>query len=241
MQTRVFRIALRTLCIQALFVSALAAQQRGSISGIITDASGGVLPGVTVTVTNEGTGSVYKSISLEQGVYQVPQLLPGFYSVVAEVPGFKQLRVEHVQLNVDQSVVQNLRLEVGEISEIVKVEGETALINTESSAVGHVVQNRQIIELPLNGRNVFDLVNLTPASFRRGGEVSIAGGRTSAATAMLDGVFNSRGGLGGENIEMSPPIDSMQEFKVQANNMSAEFGRSAAGVVNATTRSGTNE
>jgi hypothetical protein len=240
MQTR-FRIALRVLCIEILFVGGLAAQQRGSISGIITDPSGGVLPGVTVTVTNEGTGSAYKAVSLEHGTYLVPQLLPGFYSVVAEVPGFKQLRVEHVQVNVDQSVAQNLQLEVGEISETVNVEGETALINTESSAVGHVVQNRQIVELPLNGRNVFDLVNLTPASFRRGGEVSIAGGRTSAATAMLDGVFNSRGGLGGENIEMSPPIDSMQEFKVQANNMSAEFGRSAAGVVNATTRSGTNE
>ena len=94
-----------------------------------------------------------------------------------------------------------------------------------------MVQNRQIVDLPLNGRNVFDLVNLTPAAFRIGGAVSIAGGRTQSASAMLDGVVNSRGGLGVENIEMSPPIESMQEFKVQANSLSAEFGRSAAGVL----------
>lgn len=226
-----------------LFLSPLllAQAQRGSIGGTITDPSGGVLPGVSVTATNEAMGSTYKTVSQDNGGYRIAQLLPGFYSVQAEAPGFKQLKVERVQVNVDQEVVLDLRLQVGNLSETVMVEGETALINTESSSIGHVVQNRQIIELPLNGRNVFDLVNLTPASFRLGGLVSIGGGRTAGASAMLDGAFNSRGGLGQENIEMSPPIDSMQEFKVQTNNLSAEFGRSAGGVVNATTKSGSNE
>jgi Carboxypeptidase regulatory-like domain len=232
--------SLTIICL--LSTSLLAQGQRGSIGGTITDSTRGILPGATLTITNDETGSVFKATSLENGTFLAAQLLPGKYTVVAEVPGFKQLKIEHIQVNVDQAVSLNLQLQVGELSETVKVESETALINTETSAVGHVVQNRQIVELPLNGRNVFDLVNLTPASFRsQGGLVSIAGGRTQTASAMLDGVFNSRGGIAAEGIEMNPPIDSMQEFKVQANNMSAEFGRATGGLVNATTKTGTNE
>ncbi|HEV8131737.1 MAG TPA: carboxypeptidase-like regulatory domain-containing protein, partial [Acidobacteriota bacterium] len=221
--------------------AALAQGQRGSIGGTITDPSGAVLPGVEVIVENEQTGSVFKTISSDTGAYLAPQLLPGFYRVTAELTGFKKLTVEHVQVNVGQIATLDLRMQVGSVSEVVEVLGETPLVNTESGSIGHVVQNQQIMELPLNGRNVFDLVNLTPASFRIGGLVSIAGGRTQAASAMLDGVFNSRGGLAIENIEVNPPVDSMQEFKVQANNMSAEFGRTSAGLVNATTKTGTNE
>ena len=218
-----------------------AQSQRGSIEGTVRDSSGAMLPGASITVTNAETGSVFRTLSGDSGAYVAPQLLPGFYNVTAELTGFKQLRIERVQVNVDSAVVLGLEMELGQINETVTVEGETALVNTESGALGHVVQNRQIVDLPLNGRNVFDLVNLTPGSFRLGGLISIAGGRTAGASAMLDGVYNSRGGLGQENIELSPPIDSMQEFKVQSNNMSAEFGRAAGGVVNATTRGGTNQ
>ncbi|MGH9848149.1 MAG: hypothetical protein ACREEM_56420, partial [Blastocatellia bacterium] len=176
----------------------------------------------------------------QQGAYLAPQLLPGVYRVRAELAGFKQVLVERVQVNIDQAVALDLRLEVGAVTESVTVEGEALALNTETGSVGHVVQNRQINDLPLNGRNAFDLVNLTPASFKIGDVVSVAGGRTQTASALLDGVFNSRGGVGAEGIEISPPIDSMQEFKVQANSMSAEFGRSSGGIINATTRSGTN-
>jgi hypothetical protein len=238
------RLLSRALCTLFLFPNAPLAQgQRGSISGTITDATGAVLTGVTVTVTNEETASTFKTVSEDNGGYLAPQLLPGFYRLQAEVQGFRQLRVERVQVNIDQAVLLDLRLEVGQdpFTLTITVEGEPPLVNTQSGSVGHVVQNRQIVDLPLNGRDAFDLVNLTPASFGIGGTISIAGGRTQAASALLDGVFNSRGGLGAEGIEIRPPIDSMQEFKVQASDMSAEFGRTSAGLVNAATKSGTNQ
>jgi len=244
MQIKLFpwRVAFTALCLLLLFPGALLAQgQRGSIGGTITDAAGSALAGVRVSVINEETGSAFEALSADDGTFLAPQLLPGFYRLQAELAGFRQLKVEHVQVNIDQAVALNLRLEVGQVTETVTVEGAAALLNTEQGAVGHVVQNRQIVDLPLNGRNAFDLVNLTPASFRLNGFVSIAGGRTQAASAMLDGVINSRGGLGSENIEINPPIDSMQEFKVQANSMSAEFGRTSAGLINATTKSGGNK
>jgi len=229
------------LWLVALAGPSLAQGARGSIGGTITDTSGSVLVGVKVTVANTETGSAFEAVTDQQGAYLAPQLLPGFYRVRAELTGFKQTLVERVQVNIDQAVALDLRLEVGQVTESVTVEGEALQLNTETGSVGHVVQNRQINDLPLNGRNAFDLVNLTPASFRIGGAVSVAGGRTMTASALLDGAFNSRGGLGQEGIEISPPIDSMQEFKVQANSMSSEFGRSAGGIINATTKSGTNK
>src|SRR5215510_3828412 len=229
------------LWLVALAGPSLAQGARGSIGGTITDTSGKVLVGVKVTVANTETGSAFEAVTDQQGAYLAPQLLPGFYRVRAELTGFKQTLVERVQVNIDQAVALDLRLEVGQVTESVTVEGEALQLNTETGSVGHVIQNRQINDLPLNGRNAFDLVNLTPASFRIGGAVSVAGGRTMTASALLDGAFNSRGGLGQEGIEISPPIDSMQEFKVQANSMSSEFGRSAGGIINATTKSGTNK
>ncbi len=154
----------------------LAQGARGSIGGTITDASGGVLAGVKVTVANTETGSSFESLSDQHGAYLAPQLLPGFYRVRAELAGFKQTQVERVQVNIDQAVALDLRLEVGQVTESVTVEGEALQLNTETGSVGHVVQNRQINDLPLNGRNAFDLVNLTPASFRVGGQVSVASG-----------------------------------------------------------------
>src|SRR5213593_4568751 len=189
-------------CILLLIHAPLCAQsQRGSIEGTIRDSSGAILPGASITITNAETGSLFRTLSGDSGAYVAPQLLPGFYNVAAELTGFKQLRIERVQVNVDSAVVLDLKMELGQINETVTVEGETALVNTESGALGHVVQNRQIVDLPLNGRNVFDLVNLTPASFRLGGLVSIGGGRTAGASAMLDGVYNSRGARGAARSE----------------------------------------
>ncbi|MCZ6515519.1 MAG: hypothetical protein O6850_06615 [Acidobacteria bacterium] len=140
----------------------------------------------------------------------------------------------------------NLTLELGTITETVTVEAETTLVNTVSGSLGHVVQEKQITSLPLNSRAVFDLVNLTPGSFVITGgdqrtDVLIGGGRPNSAMVYLDGIIDLRGGIGSTIIEISPPVESMREFKVQANNMGAEYGRSAAGMIRATTKSGTNE
>ncbi|MBI4470469.1 MAG: carboxypeptidase regulatory-like domain-containing protein [Acidobacteria bacterium] len=242
MRTFYARLAVSVLCLLTLLVgTSLAQSPRGSIGGIITDPAGGLLAGVRVTISNEQTGSSFETISSHDGTYLAPQLLPGSYRVKAERAGFTQLMISHVQVNIDQAVVANLDLKVGDITETITVEAAVSLIDVESGSVGYVVQNRQIVDLPLNGRNVFDLLDLTPGSFRIGPASSIAGGRTLSASARLDGVFDSRGGLGIKNIEMSPPVDSMQEFKVHANSMSTEFGRTSSGLINATTKSGTNQ
>ncbi len=216
--------------------------QYGSIGGSVLDATGAVVPGAAVTVVSVDTGQATRAGSDAEGRYVAPQLLPGFYKVQVEHTGFKSLTVTQVKVDVSQNVALDLTLQLGSVTETVSVNAEALLVTTVSGSIGHLVENKEIVELPLNGRNVFDLVALVPGSFRApGGQVSVSGGRTTAVVAMLDGIVNSRGGLGDQNIEMNPPIDLMQEFKVEANNFSAQYGRSNAGIVNATTRSGTND
>lgn len=226
-----------TISVATLFGQA----QYGSIGGTIADSTGAVIPGVKFSIVNSATGQVTIGMSREDGSYLVPQLLPGTYDIQVEQASFKHLSVTGVLVDISQNVIRDLTLELGSVAETVTVSSRASLVETVSGSVGHVVENKEILELPLNGRNVFDLVNLAPGSFRRGGEVSIGGGRTGSAAALLDGVTNSRGGIGAQNIEMNPPIDIMQEFRVEANSFSAQYGRSNAGIVNATTKSGTNE
>ncbi|MFB3828835.1 MAG: carboxypeptidase regulatory-like domain-containing protein [Bryobacteraceae bacterium] len=214
--------------------------QYGSLGGRAADASGAVIPGVKLLVVNAETGQSVAAVTGDDGSYLVPQLLPGSYEIRVEHAGFKRLAVTGIVIEIGQNAVQELTLEVGSVSESISVQSSALILDTVTGSIGHVVDNKEIVELPLNGRNVFDLVALTPASFRQGGEISIGGGRTSSAAAMLDGVLNSRGGIGAQNIEMDPPIDIMQEFRVEANSYSAQYGRSNAGLVNATTKSGTN-
>jgi len=214
--------------------------QQGSIGGRVSDASGAVIPAVVVRVANSDTGQAVSVATDVEGRYLVPQLLPGFYDLAVEHSGFKRLDVSRIKVDTNQSVTWDAVLELGAVTEKVSVDAQRALVDTVSGSVGHLMDNKEILELPLNGRNVFDLVNLTPTSFRVGGQVSIGGGRMGGASPMLDGIFNSRGGLAPQNIEMNPPIDIMQEFRVEANNYSAQYGRSNGGIVNATTKSGTN-
>jgi hypothetical protein len=227
--------------VQAAGAVLLAQAQYGSVSGTIRDSTGAVIPGVTVVLSHIETGQDVKGSTAADGRYLIPQVLPAIYRIQVEHSGFKRLTIDQLPVGVNDHVTQDLTLELGSVTESVSVSGRTILVDTVSGAVGHSVDNKEILELPLNGRNVFDLVNLTPGAFRRGGEISIAGGRTSSAAAMLDGVNNTRGGIGAQNIEMNPPVDIMQEFRVEANNFSAQYGRSNAGIVNAVTRSGTND
>ncbi|MDP2999136.1 MAG: carboxypeptidase-like regulatory domain-containing protein [Bryobacterales bacterium] len=224
------------LTVPGLFAQA----QYGSIGGRAADSSGAVIPGVTIAVTNAETGQSVRVASGPDGSFLAPQLLPGTYEIRVEHTGFKRLQVSGIRVEINQAVTQDLLLEVGAVTESVTVQSTAAMVDTVSGSVGHVVENKEILELPLNGRNVFDLVTLTPGSFRQGGEISIGGGRTSSAMAMLDGTMNSRGGIGAQGIEMDPPVDIMQEFRVETNSYSAQYGRSNAGQVNATTKSGSN-
>jgi len=234
------RLALAILLFAVLIPGLYGQAQYGSISGTLKDASGAVIPGVTVTVVNSETGQAATTVSGADGRYLVPQLLPGNYEVRVEHSGFKRLTATGVRLDISQNVEQDLTLEVGVVTESVSVTSRSQMLETVSGSVGHVVDNKDIDELPLNGRNVFDLVNLTPGSFKNGADVLIGGGRANSTSALLDGVSNSRGGVGEQNIEMNPPVDTMQEFRIEANSYSAQYGRSSAGVVNAVTKGGTN-
>jgi len=224
------------LVVPGLFAQA----QYGSIGGRAADSSGAVIPGVAIALTNAETGQSVRVVSGPDGSFLAPQLLPATYEIRVEHTGFKRLQVSGIRVDINQDVTQDLTLEVGAVTESVTVQSTAAMVDTVSGSVGHVVENKEILELPLNGRNVFDLVALTPGSFRQGGEISIGGGRTSSAMAMLDGTMNSRGGIGAQGIEMDPPVDIMQEFRVETNSYSAQYGRSNAGLVNATTKSGSN-
>lgn len=199
-----------------------------------------MIPGANVVVTNVETGTEFTAQTGANGTYLIPNLPAATYDVAASADGFKKRTIRNLRLNANTQSQQNFALELGAVTETVEVTAAQLQVQTTSGSVGQAVQIEQIQELPQINRNVFSLVNLVPGAFFKNGRVSIGGGRTQSALAQVDGVNNSRGGLGVQNIEMAPPIDSMQEFKVEVNAMGAEYGRSSSGVINAVTRSGTN-
>src|SRR5947199_4832251 len=138
------------------------AQTQAGISGVIHDPSGAVIPGVTVTVTNPATNFVRNAISNEAGVYNFPVLQPGIYNIKVELPGFRTIEQNDVELQIQQSARLDFTLQVGEVSQTVEVSGTAALIATENATVGTVIENRRIVEMPLNGRNFLQLVALSP-------------------------------------------------------------------------------
>ena len=227
------------LCILVLSVLPATAQTDGSISGVIRDASGAVIPGATVTVTNPATNQVRSAISNEAGVYNFPVLQPGKYNIKVELPGFRTITQNDVELQVQFAARIDFTLQVGDVSQTVEVEGTTALIATENATVGTVIENRRIVEMPLNGRNFLQLASLSPnVSYgfttagqedqRQGGSrasqnIAVAGQRSAFNHFTLDGVENTD--VNFNTYVILPSIDALQEFKVQTGIFPAEFGR----------------
>src|SRR5437016_7002239 len=242
------------LCILVLSVSPALAQTDGSISGVIRDASGAVIPGAMVTVTNPATNQVRSAISNEAGVYNFPVLQPGKYNIKVELPGFRSITQNDVELQVQQSARIDFTLQVGEVSQTVQVEGTAALIATENATVGTVIENKRIVEMPLNGRNFLQLTSLSPnVSYgfttagqedqRQGGSrasqnIAVAGQRSSFNHFTLDGVENTD--VNFNTYVILPSVDALQEFKVQSGIFPAEFGR-ATSQINVSTKPGTNQ
>jgi hypothetical protein len=217
----------------------------GTISGTVADTSGALIPGATVTVTNLNTGISKMLTTNNAGAYSAASLIPGIYRVEVAAPGFKKAVVSVVSLEVNANPKVDLTLQVGEIAETVEVTAEAPLLQTQQSALGQAVTQRQVEQLP-TGRNVFTLLTLSAGvsqqagcdSCGNNGNLRINGDRPRSQDYILDGTTINAPVFGGQAV--NPSIDSIQEFKVETNSLSAEYGKAAGGVMTVVTKSGTN-
>lgn len=226
--------------------------QTARITGLVTDTSDALMSGVEITVTNTATSVSRRTVSNEQGNYSVPFLQPGQYRISAQAAGFRPLSRDGINLAVDQVARIDIKMEVGQVTESIEVSADAALVDSSNATLGVVVENRRVVDLPLNGRNALALVMLTPAVISQAGPtnsgfanrgtalsaVSINGGPSVFNNYVLDGGNNNQAQQ--SDINVQPAVDAVEEFKVQHNTMSAEYGFTAGGVVNVVTKSGTN-
>src|SRR5438876_10206340 len=230
--------------------SQLWAQATAQVSGRVQDATAAVLPGVEITATHTGTGIVRSTVTNESGSYILLNLPIGAYRLEAALPGFRTYVQSGIVLEVNSSPVVNVVLEVGQVAETIEVQANATLVETRNSGIGEVVENARILELPLNGRNVVELVALAGAAapsvtltgsgrdpFAQG-NVSVAGGLNSGLNYKLDGADHNNP-FQGSYLSMPFP-DAMQEFKVETSATSAKQGGKSAGEVSLVTKSGTN-
>jgi Carboxypeptidase regulatory-like domain len=247
-----------------LFLSSLALHGQtanGQVNGTVTDPSGAIISGATVRLTNQGTQVTKQAKANANGYFLFTNVLPGSYILSVEQSGFKTETVNPFEIQVNQTLTQNVRLEVGNVTENVTVTTQAPLIQTSSAELGTVIATQPIQELPLNGRNFTQLLILTPgitpiatAQGSNGVSATDAGITAIPGTQFykpsvngqgnreniyyLDGIINNdfRGAVYG----VLPILDTMSEFKVQSQNDKAEYGGTMGGVVNVATKSGTN-
>ncbi len=227
-----------------LLSAALAVGQTttASVVGRITDATGAVVPGVAVKVTNVDTNIAQQATSNEVGEYTIPYLNPGRYSLEASPAGFRAYKRSEFTLAVDQILRVDIPLEVGAATESVTVTEAPPLLNTETATRGEVTTQDEVKELPLDGRDFTDLALLTGGVIPKGdggdGTYAVNGARADDAGFLVDGVNNTQRRNTGAMIQ--PPIESVQEFKMLTSGYSAEYGRYAGGMLTVVTKSGTN-
>src|SRR5499426_1961183 len=246
-----------------LFACASVAQAQtatGGVNGNITDPSGAVVPGATVRLTNEATQLETLSKTNETGNYVFVGVQPGTYTLKVEMAGFKSVEAKGLKVDVSQTVSQNFTFEVGGVTETVEVDFAAPLVNSTSSELGTVIEERVVGDLPLNGRNFTQLLTLTPGatpvstSQNRNvgcceGNVGLPGSGFSDASFhgqqnrsklyFFDGIINTN--IRGPTYIVIPNIDLLQEFKVVGHDAKAEFGGATGGVVNMVSKSGGNK
>jgi hypothetical protein len=241
---------------QALLAGAMLAQSTSAtVTGTITDQSGGSVASAKISVTNDATGTSRETRSSASGNYAVSLLPAGIYRITVLSDGFRPVTRSSIELKVDQVARIDFVLEVGAISEKVEVTADAPLLDSETSSLGQVVDQEKVVNLPLNGRMTFRLVQLTPGILAPSGangqfgdisvgtfddtNFSINGGRSQSNAVVVDGVPANTGFL--NLFSTIPSVDATQEFKVQSNAASAEYGRFGGGVLNVSTRSGGNQ
>jgi hypothetical protein len=224
----------------------------GTILGTVHDNSGAVVPGATVKIRNEGTSFTQSTETSSNGTYVFAALKIGQYTVEVEHAGFKKERRTALQLNIQQQLVVDFNLSVGDVTSEVQVTSSVPLLQTENGSVGQVIAGKTINNLPLNGRNYTFLARLVPGAtvgqpegrgLNANGWFTANGTRPAQNNYLLDGIDNNSNSvdfLSGAAYVVKPPIDAVGEFKLQTNSFSAEFGRAGGAVLNASLKSGTN-
>lgn len=212
----------------------------GEITGIVKDQAGAAVPGATVTVTNVGTNRQHVVVSTDDGVYTAPSLPSGEYRVGVELAGFKAIRRAGVRLSTGEKARIDFDLVVGQIQEQVTVTADASILRAETASLGTVVEQEQVVQLPLNGRSFITLASLAPgvALPPTSPLPRINGGRPRTNEYLFDGISVLQPEPG--QVAFFPIIDAIQEFKIESNSPAAEFGRFNGGVINLTTRAGTN-
>jgi hypothetical protein len=243
------------LCL--LFMGAFSSQTYaqstyGTVSGTITDPSGGAIADVQVTLTNLGTSEKHNQTTGTDGLYQFANLFPGRYRVDAEKAGFKHTSHSDVIVEVQQTSRIDMTMQLGQVTQTVEVTGETPLMQPDTSSLGQVIDQREANELPLNGRNVFNLAQLSPSVVPQGSSLGNIVGKNpfDLGNFQVGGSFANQGAeyLDGQPLNIGyinlpllvPTQDSIGEFKVQYSNLGPEWGKFSGGVINFSTKSGTN-
>jgi hypothetical protein len=221
-------------------VSALAQVAGGTITGVVKDQAGAAVPGATVTVVDIGTGRQRVVTSSREGVYAAAGLVPGTYRVDAALSGFRPLRRTGIRLATGQTVQLDINLAVGDVREQVTVTADAPVLRTATASLGTLVEHEQVVQLPLNGRSFILLASLAPGVAMPASSPlpRINGGRPRTNEYLFDGISVLQPEPG--QVAFFPVIDAIQEFKIESNSPSAEFGRFNGGVINLTTKSGAN-
>src|SRR5215213_7042135 len=241
------------VCLVAFALPASAQTPSGEISGTIVDTSGSVMPGVRVTLTNAATNAIRLTQSNESGLYVFPAVPPGTYNLKVELEGFSTAEQTNINVQVGSANRFPFTLDIGQLTDVVSVVADTPVIQTQNASIGTVIENRSIVELPLNGRNYLQLASLIPGATtngpasaqgqqRMGGQrnsfsLNVAGQRIHFNHYSLDGIENTD--LNFNSYMLLPSVDALEEFKVESGIFGAEFGRAVA-QINASTKSGTN-
>jgi Carboxypeptidase regulatory-like domain len=235
----------RLLLVFALGALSLFGSPVGSVAGTVKDPSGAVVPAAQLTLTNTSTNLVFKTTTNAQGEFQFLGLAPATYSLVVEASGFKKINVASVLVQVDQSTDLELKVEVGNTSESVQVEGAAPLLETDKSTLSSVVDSANVSNMPLNGRQALDLALITPGVVptATGTQVlsfNASGARSQSNVYLWDGASNMDTQVN-SNLNNFRIGDAVQEFSVQTSVATAEFGRGSGGQVSVVTKSGTNQ
>lgn len=226
---------------------------RATMTGRVTDVQGALVPGVTITVTNVDTNVSLSMLTNETGLYTVTPLQPGSYRITAALPGFKTFVREGIVLRTAETGTVDIQLQVGDLVETVTVVSDLTAVESNQSTLAQTMENKRVSELPLNGRQVYMLLQLTAGTFftqttfgstgfsgtrawDTNGNISIHGSRSGNNEFLIDGAPNSATG----GWQYAPPVDAIEEFKVQTASADASYGRTSGGVVNMTLKSGTN-